>query len=137
MKQVCLMLMVIAMVGCASNRPVLYPNEQFQQNGRQAADNAIDQCNALADETGISEINYQGKRTATNGAKGAVLGAVSGAIGGAISGGVGIGTAIGAASGAAVGIISGLANSTDSSPTYRQFVNRCLRDRGYDVIGWE
>ncbi|MEE9344389.1 MAG: glycine zipper family protein [Methylococcales bacterium] len=137
MKQLCLILMIITMMGCASNRPVLYPNEQFQQKGRQAADSAIDQCNALADETGISEVKYQGKRTATNGAKGAVLGAVSGAIGGAISGGVGIGTAIGAASGAAVGIISGLASSTDPSPTYQQFVNRCLRERGYEVIGWE
>ena len=137
MKQLSIMLMIFAMVGCSNSRPVLYPNEQYNQNGRQAANSAIDQCNALADEIGISEVQYKSKRTATSGAKGAVLGAVSGAIGGAIGGRVGVGTAIGAASGAAVGIISGLASSTDRSPTYQQFVNRCLRERGYEVIGWE
>jgi hypothetical protein len=25
----------------------------------------------------------------------------------------------------------------DPSPVYRNFVNRCMRDRGYDPIGWE
>jgi hypothetical protein len=136
MKPICIVLMMLTMAAC-TNRPVLYPNEQFQQAGRQAADNTIEQCETLANEAGISNTRYKSKRTATNGAKGAVLGAVSGAIGGAISGGVGIGTAIGAASGAAVGIISGLIGSNDPSPTYQQFVNNCLREHGYDVVGWE
>ena len=25
----------------------------------------------------------------------------------------------------------------DANPTYRNFVQRCLRERGYDVIGWQ
>ncbi len=136
MKQICIVLMILAMVGC-TNRPVLYPNEQFEQNGRQAADNTIEECEELAGESGISNVQYKAKRTATHGAKGAALGAVSGAIGGAISGGVGIGTVIGAASGAAVGIVSGLIGSNDASPTYRQFVDSCLQERGYRVVGWE
>ncbi|MEE9425473.1 MAG: hypothetical protein V3V18_10920 [Methylococcales bacterium] len=136
MKQICIVLMILAMVGC-TNRPVLYPNEQFEQNGPQAADNTIEECEELASESGISNVQHNAKRTATHGAKGAALGAVSGAIGGAISGGVGIGTVIGAASGAAVGIVSGLIGSDYASPTYQQFVNSCLKERGYDVVGWE
>ncbi|MEE9413363.1 MAG: glycine zipper family protein [Methylococcales bacterium] len=136
MKQICIVLMILAMAGC-TNRPVLYPNKQFEQNGRQAADNAIDECKVLASESGISNVQYKSKRTATHGAKGAALGAVSGAIGGAISGGVGIGAVIGAASGAAVGIVSGLISSDYASPNYQQFVNSCLQKRGYDVVGWE
>ncbi len=137
MKQICIVLMILSMVGC-TNRPVLYPNDQFEQNGRQAAENTIEQCEELASESGISNVQYKSKRTATHGAKGAALGAVSGAIGGAISGGgVGIGAVIGAASGAAVGIVSGLVSSNKPSPTYQQFVNSCLKEHGYDVIGWE
>jgi uncharacterized membrane protein len=137
MKQICIVLMILVIAGCSANRPVLYPNDQFQQDGREQANIAIDQCKSLADQAGISDIQYKSKRTATNGAKGAVLGAVSGAIGGAISGGVGIGTVIGAASGAAVGIISSLMTDNNTSPSYQQFINRCLQDQGYEVIGWE
>ncbi len=136
MKLIGIALMMLAMTGCA-NRPVLYPNEQLEQNGRQAGDSAIDQCEAMASESDISNVKYKSKRIATNGATGAALGAASGAVGGAIRGGAGLGALIGAASGAAVGIISGLVGSNEPSPTYQQFVNSCLKERGYDVVGWD
>ncbi len=140
MKQIyitCMAFIILVITGCVSSRPVLYPNAQFQQGGQIAADQAIDSCKALAREAGISSANYKGRETAQNTAQGAAIGAVSGLVGGALSGRLGVGTAVGAASGATAGLISGLFSVNEPNPTYQNFINRCLQERGYDVLGWE
>ena len=50
--------------------------------------------------------------------------------------GAAVGAAAGAA-GAAAGAVRGGFDAADPNPTYRRFVERCLRERGYDVIGWQ
>ena len=65
---------------------------------------------------------------------GAAIGAVAGAVSG---GGAGTGAAIGAATGATAGVVHGAATSVEPSPIYKGFVDRCLRERGYEVIGWQ
>ena len=45
--------------------------------------------------------------------------------------------AAGAAAGAATGATRSAFKSTELSPTFQRFVQRCLSERGYDVIGWE
>lgn len=47
------------------------------------------------------------------------------------------GPAIGAAGGAAGGFVGGTAKASQPSPVYMNFVNRCLGEKGYQVIGWE
>ena len=42
----------------------------------------------------------------------------------------------GAAAGGAVGLVRGVLRAGRPSHTFRGFVNRCLSERGYDVIGW-
>jgi hypothetical protein len=69
---------------------------------------------------------------------GAGVGAAGGAVGGAISGGAGIGAAIGAASGAVIGFLSSLfGRRPGPNATYTNFVDRCLREKGYEPIGWQ
>lgn len=129
--------LTMVLAGCASH-PVVYPNRQFQETGPEALDAAIEECKALARQAGSSNLGYAGKNTALNTARGAFMGAASGAVGGAISGGAGIGAAIGAASGATWGLLSGLFNaSSQPNPAFRNFVNRCLQERGYEVMGWD
>ncbi len=137
MKLLIVILLILTIVGCSSSRPVLYPNDQYQQGGERAALNDIDACKAAAKQAGISNAQYKGQEMATNTAQGAAVGAVSGLIGGAISGGLGIGAAIGAASGATAGLVSSLFTVNQPNPTYQSFINRCLHERGYDVLGWE
>ena len=36
-----------------------------------------------------------------------------------------------------MGGVKGAMDSTELNPTFKQFVQRCLRERGYEVIGWE
>ncbi len=128
---------LVLLTGCAS-QPIVYPSTRYQQNGPGELQAAVEECKAMANQAGASRLQYMGKRSALGTLRGAAYGAASGAVGGAISGGAGIGAAIGAASGATWGLLSSLFSaSTQPHPAFRNFVNRCLRDRGYEVVGWE
>jgi hypothetical protein len=35
-----------------------------------------------------------------------------------------------------VGLIRGATRASEPSDTFKRYVNRCLRERGYDVVGW-
>jgi outer membrane lipoprotein SlyB len=127
--------MTLALAACATTqRPVLYPNAYLRSVGDAAAQRDIDQCLQLADNSGLAKSNNQ---VARHGAEGAAVGAAAGSVGTLVSGGnVGTGAAAGAAIGAAAGAVHG-AFRNDANPTYRNFAQRCLQDRGYDVIGWQ
>jgi hypothetical protein len=44
--------------------------------------------------------------------------------------------AAGAAIGGSAGAVSGAFNNDKVNPVYRPFVQRCLQEKGFDVIGW-
>ncbi len=116
--------------GC-SKKPVLYPNETLKDAGREKADADIRECMKMAEGYGVQ--SRQGEKAV----KGTAGGAAGGAVGGAISGNVGRGIATGAASGAAVGLFYGLFSASEPSAAYKSFVNKCLREKGYEPVGWE
>jgi hypothetical protein len=124
--------------GCAHYQsPVLYPNAKLQEAGKAQAEAEIAACRSLADDyvsSGTATAKEIGKDTAVGGVGGAAIGAVGGAVSG---GGAGRGAAIGAAVGATAGAVHGTAKSVGPSPIYKRFVDRCLRERGYQVIGWQ
>lgn len=130
---------VCFLTGCASAQPVLYPNAHLQSVGQESAKQDIEACRELAESAGADEGSGRGGRVATNTAVGAGAGAASGAVGGAISGSAGTGSLIGAASGAVWGLLSGLfaSGSSGPNPSYTNFVNRCLQEKGYEVTGWQ
>jgi outer membrane lipoprotein SlyB len=133
---------ISATVGCGSQRPVLYPNAHLNQVGTSAAERDIDLCIRTAEDYvasgGRNEKALEG--AAVGGGTGAAVGAAAGAAGGAIVGRAGTAAAVGAAGGGAAGVIHGLIHGLggrhDPDPIYKNFVNRCLRERGYDPIGW-
>lgn len=124
------------LAGCARTQsPVLYPNAKLRQVGQEQARRDIEECRRLAAEYVESTA---AKDIARGAAVGGAGGAAVGAVGGAVSGrGAGLGAAVGAATGATAGAVHGAARQTAPSPVYKQFVNRCLRERGYDVLGWQ
>lgn len=127
----------ISLVGCAGPRPVLYPNAYFEQVGQERADQDVAECEEWAGEY-VSQRNA-GEKVAGQTVAGGAIGAASGAVGGAIIGSAGLWAAIGAAVGATQGFLVGLfrAGSSDPSPAYQNFVNRCLTERGYEPMGWD
>ena len=133
----CVMLAFAQLVGCAGPKPVLYPNSHLQEVGKDLADQDVAACEELAEDY-ISKSNA-GEKVVGQTAVGGAIGAASGAVGGAITGSPGLGAAIGAAVGATQGLLVGLfrAGSSDPNPAYQNFVNRCLKERGYEPMGWD
>jgi hypothetical protein len=128
-------LFMIVHAGCAhSQRPVLYPNDHLKEVGNEQAQAEIDECMRLAAEYGAD--SSSGGNVAKNTAGGAVIGGAVGAATGAVLGNVGRGLAAGAAGGAAGGLARGALKSDEKDPVFKQFVDRCLREKGYEPIGW-
>ena len=127
--------LALSTMSCAPQRPVLYPNEKLNSVGYAAAQADIDQCIALATQSGVGA-NKAGQiatRTATAGA----VGGAAGAAAGAVRGHAGRGAAMGAAGGAAGGFMSGLIKSRDLDPVTKRYVDMCLAERGYKTLGWQ
>lgn len=135
--------LLLGLNACAARRPVLYPNEQYTRAGSAAAESAIDDCMGRAREflasSGSNTAAARGVATET--AVGAGAGAAIGAVGGAITGDTGQGAAVGAATGGTAGLLHGLfavfEPGKESDPTFAAFVDRCLREKGYEPIGWK
>ncbi len=127
--------LVIALLveGCASTRPILYPNEHFNAVGSEAAEHDIASCIDLAESAGADS----GGSDAGDAAAKTAGGAASGAVGGAIVGAAGSGSAIGAASGATAGLLHWIFSKPERSPAFENYVNRCLQERGYQPVGWD
>ena len=123
------------MSACAKKRPVLYPNATYQAVGKTAAEADIDDCIQLAADHGHA--TDQGKKVAGSTAGGAVVGAAVGGAVGLVTGSPGRGLAAGAAGGGAGGLARGAMKSGDPDQIERRFVEQCLRDKGYNVIGWK
>lgn len=122
--------MVMLLSACAS-KPQLYPNQKFKNVGKEAAKKDVDACMADADKFLKSS---KGKQITKGAGGGAAVGAAMGAVGGLFSGNVGRGAVRGGAIGAAAG---GTAGALTPDQVKHQFVNQCLADQGYQVIGWD
>ena len=121
---------LFSFASCAS-RPQLYPNAKLKTVGKQAAKKDIDRCMAEAEDYVESS---KGKKIAKGAGAGAAIGAAMGAVGGMFTGNMGGGLVRGGAIGAAGG---GVAGALSPDEIKKRFVNQCLADKGYQVLGWE
>ena len=127
--------LMLSALGCAQKRPVLYPNAHLQQVGGDQARADMDDCGRLAKQ--YTDQESAAGRVAKQTGIGAAIGAAMGAAVGAVFGSAGSGAAAGAAAGGVGSLASGAIESRNPDEVYRQFVDRCLRDRGYEPIGWQ
>jgi OmpA family protein len=140
MKRFVVAVFASGLVGCATARPVLYENQKYLEVGRSVADRDIAECDQLADRAGATADPGKAGEAAKSAGVGAVGGAAAGAVGGAIGGSPGIGAAAGAASGAVWSLFStmfGWMTPSQPSSVHVNYVNACLADRGYQVVGWK
>ena len=129
------LLIFISFIGCASQRPVLYPNDKLKNVGDAIAKQDIEECLRLSIDSGVQ--TETGKKVAGKTVVGAASGAAVGAATGAVTGHAGRGAATGAAGGTAGGFMWGLFHAKELDPMQRRFVEECLRQKGYKIIGWE
>jgi len=73
---------LLVLAGCATQRPVLYPNAKYNQVGPEAAQRDVDDCIRFAEQSGVS--HSAGGKVARSGAEGAAVGGAAGAGAGAV-----------------------------------------------------
>lgn len=128
-KAVAFYFICITLGACASS-PKLYPNETYKKNP-EAAKDAITNCMNDADTFLESS---KGKQMTKGAGAGAFIGGAMGAVSGIFTGNI----ARGAAEGAAIGGAGGAAGGAISPDQLKQnFVNQCLSEKGYRVLGWD
>lgn len=139
-------LVLVVLPGCASTgsasssaRPVLYPNATLNRVGEARGRTEADACMARAASAGLTPAENT-QAVARGAGIGAATGGVAAAVGALITG---RGTesviragAGGAAVGGSAGAVQGAFRGDRPSSTYRSFVQRCLAEKGFDVIGW-
>jgi hypothetical protein len=124
---------LVILAGCTA-KPVLYPNAHYKQVGNDQAKADIEECRLLAKDYVKS---HKAMETAGSTVEGGAIGGAMGAAGGAIVGSPGIGAGVGAAAGAAGSLISSLFHTHQPKPIYKHFVDHCLVEKHYDVVGWQ
>jgi hypothetical protein len=132
-----ILLAVLALAGCSSTKkPVLYPNNHLNTVGQQQADIDINACMRAAEASGANA--GKGGELAKDTAKAGAVGGATGAVVGAISSNTstGRGAAIGGAGAATATLVGGAFNSSEPTQVYLRYVEICLREKGYQPIGW-
>ena len=132
------LLMSVLLSACSSApaKPVLYPNDHFKRVGEAQAQQDIRQCTTLAREAGLSPSS--GGQVGHGAATGAAIGGAAAAAASAVLGGDVLRSAgAGAAAGGAGGAVHGATRSQKTDPVFENFVARCLKERGFEVIGWK
>lgn len=143
--RVALAVCVALATGCAatglnspSARPVIYSSAAPTTAAQAQHQAGVDECIGRAQAQGLTP-DEKNNEAANRAGKGAAVGGVAAAVGALVTGrgveGVIRSGAAGAAVGGAAGGVSG-AMSERPSATYRNYVQRCLGDKGLQVIGW-
>jgi hypothetical protein len=138
-KFVVLFVVASFLAACAGPQPQLRSTKQLQLYGRDKARQEVAVCQRKVEATGVGAGVHQTGNAATGAVLGVTLGGAVGASAGVIGGFPGI--AIGAASGAGLGLVIGLLGGTFKplvpDPPYAEAVEKCLKEKGYEVNGWE
>lgn len=138
MTRLALVLSLLLLGACSTPKPILYPNEHYRTVGEAAAEEDIQACEQMAEEAGAGPEGGKTAQVAKSTVAGGAIGAASGAVGGAVVGHPGRGAKIGAAAGATGGFLRGLFRSkSNPSQVYKNYVNQCLKEKGYQPMGWQ
>ena len=131
--------LLVTVAACAGPQPILRSNKQLHLYGKQLAQQEIESCRRQAEKTGLRPGTNQSANAATGAVLGLTLGGAVGASAGVVGGlpGVAIGAAAGSGLGLVVGLLGGTFMPLEPKPPYADAVTSCLKDKGYEVSGWE
>jgi len=138
-------LALLVISACAAQKPVLSSNAHLMRVGSTVAEQDIDQCIAYAEagsEAGQTNKENPKASPIADAATTSVVGAAAGGAGGAIFGNAGQGAAAGAIAGAVGSLTYALLQGRlfqrkAPEPVTRQIAERCLREKGYEPVGWK
>ncbi len=129
----------VLVAGCATPiaKPAFYPNAHYQRVGAAQAQADAQACAELANQSDVGAVNkVDAVRVGVAGAAGV---AVAGTVGSVLKGNkpnvknIAAGAAAVGAGGAAA---TAAGQSVGGSSLFRQFVQQCVAERGYQVSRW-
>ncbi len=132
-------LTTLLITNCCAYRPILNPDQKYQEMGQEAANQDVEQCLEESEEY-LKQYKAEKirKAAAREALAGAVIGAATGAIFGQNLKSAGVGTLIGLGAGAILGGASSAAEGKIKPDHIKQnYVNQCLGNKGYSVLGWQ
>ena len=130
-------LAIVMLAGCATPQPVVYQKPQSGAAKSARVDKDVQDCRRLAD-TAVGLNSRSASSAAQSSARAGVIGFAATAAGALVA--AGKDTWQRARAGAAAGA-TGIAAKTllewnDPDGVYQKYVERCMEDRGHDVLGW-
>lgn len=134
-----LLIAALLVAGCATPvaKPAFYPNAYYQRVGPAQARADAQFCAELAQQSDVNAVNkVDAGRAAAAGAAGVGTAAVVGSLLSGNKPNLKNITAGAAAIGAGGAAATAAGQSVGGSSMHRQFVQQCLTERGYQVIGW-
>jgi len=128
-KPICVVLAAFLLAACASSRPLLYPNPQLGNGASEYADGDIKACQDLATDNGTGVPGVPAE-TLTRAAVAVLRSVVTIVVGGDV-----VGAAQSMASSSANGLAKIVFGSSAEDPARRAFIEQCLQDKGYTLVG--
>jgi outer membrane lipoprotein SlyB len=132
-----LMASALLLAGCATQQPVVYQKPGNGAVEQQRAAKDIEVCRGLAEASvgrNARRADSAGRSAARTGAIGFASTAVAGLV--STSKDVWQRARAGAAAGATGAAVKTLLEWNDADEVHREYVERCMEDRGHDVLGW-
>ena len=132
-------ILLLTVTACTGPQPILRSNKQLHLYGKQVAQQEIDSCQKKSEEAALRPGVHRSANAATGAVLGMTLGGAVGASAGVVGGlpGIAIGAAAGSGLGLVVGLLGGTFKPLEPDPPYADAVTKCLKDKGYEVNGWE
>ncbi|WP_447601636.1 hypothetical protein [Nitrospira sp. Nam80] len=124
---------------CAGPEPILRSNNRLLLYGKDAAEREVDACREKSQRAGLKDGTDRSGNAAAGGTIGLVGGAAVGAATGLVGGptGVAIGAGAGAVIGGLLGLIGGAYKPLQPDARFTASMERCLKEKGYEVSGWQ
>lgn len=131
--------LVSLVTGCVAPEPMLRSNKKLQLYGRDMAQQEIKACREEVEQAGLAPGVHQSGNAATGAFLGGLLGSAVGASAGIVGGlpGVTIGAAAGGGLGLVIGLFGGTFKPLVPDPPYIDAFEQCMKEKGYEVTGWE
>jgi len=135
MNKFLILILVIALTSCGVKSPVLYPNETYNQIGKDQADQIVKDCISQAKELGVENEEHN-KKVLKNTGIGTVAGAATGAAAGSIRGNAGPAALTGAVVAGVGSFTHGMLSEKEPDKIYKSFVETCIDEKGLKLVGW-
>lgn len=133
---ICTCSAMLLLTSCSTCRPVLYPNDHYNEVGHEQAAIDIKAAIETAKKSGLDDASASNEYLAKSATKTAANTSIN-AAGSIAAGSISSGSAIGATASGLSFLIDWMFAKKAPRPLFKKHVELTLRKQGYQVLGWK